>query len=54
MNVIFVILFLFSLIKSNNNPSDNIWEKVLSAINNGTLILPNNKRHFIYDEKNYL
>ena len=51
---IFVILFLFSLIKINNNPSDNIWEKALSAIKNGTLILPSNKRHFIYDEENYL
>ena len=51
---IFIILFLFLSIHSNNNPSDIIWEKVLSAINNGTMIVPSHKRHFIFDEENFL
>ena len=31
-----------------------IWEKVLNASDNGEIIIPENKRHFIYDEQNYL
>ena len=39
---------------NKNKPSTVIWKKVLNASDNGEIIIPENKRYFIYDEQNYL
>ena len=48
------ILIIISFIKiSTSLPSDNIWIKALSYIEEGKMIINENKTHFIFDESNY-
>ena len=50
-----ILLFLLSFIKSSTDPpSTIIWQEIINAIDNETMVLAENKRHFIYDQKNYL
>lgn len=38
----------------SKKPSTIIWKKLLNAIENEEIVMPNNKKHFIFDENNYL
>ena len=39
---------------NKKKPSAVIWEKIINVSESGEMIIPENKRHFIYDEQNYL
>ena len=48
---IFILLSLLNIFTCL--PSDEIWNKLTTYINNSKIILNDKKTHFIYDESNY-
>lgn len=50
-----IIFVIFSFVKSSTDyPSTMIWDNFLLSLENGKIILPQNKKYFIFDESNYL
>ena len=47
----FIIISFINILTSL--PSDQIWTKTLSYIEQGKMIINENKTHFIFDESNY-
>ena len=48
-----IFTFIIQIILFSSFPSDDIWKKINKYINQGKMLVNENKTHFIFDELNY-